>query len=33
MSVSAVIPTGERTALEYLLGPILRRMQGAMRED
>jgi HlyD family type I secretion membrane fusion protein len=33
MSVTAVIPTGERTALEYLLGPILRRMQGAMRED
>ncbi|MGL6224015.1 MAG: HlyD family type I secretion periplasmic adaptor subunit, partial [Steroidobacteraceae bacterium] len=33
MSVSAVIPTGERTALQYLLGPIIRRMQGAMRED
>jgi HlyD family type I secretion membrane fusion protein len=33
MSVTAVIPTGERTALEYLLGPILRRMQGAMREE
>ncbi len=33
MTVSAVIPTGERTALDYLLGPILNRMRAAMRED
>lgn len=33
MSVSVVIPTGERTALQYLLGPLTRRLQNAMREE
>lgn len=33
MRVGATIPTGERTALEYVLGPILRRFDSAMRED
>ena len=33
MSVSVVLPTGQRTALNYLLGPLTRRLQNAMREE
>lgn len=33
MSASVVLPTGQRTALNYLLGPITRRLQNAMREE
>lgn len=33
MSASVVLPTGQRTALNYLLGPMTRRLQNAMRED
>jgi HlyD family type I secretion membrane fusion protein len=33
MSATAVLPTGKRTALNYLLGPLMRRLQSAMREE
>jgi len=33
MAASVVVPTGERTALQYLLGPLTRRLQNAMREE
>ena len=33
MSASAVLPTGKRTALNYLLGPLMQRLQSAMREE
>lgn len=33
MTATAILPTGERTALNYLLGPLSRRLQTAMRED
>ncbi len=33
MTVSVILPTGERTALEYVLAPILRRWESAMREE
>ncbi|NVO21728.1 HlyD family type I secretion periplasmic adaptor subunit [Donghicola mangrovi] len=33
MTVSVVLPTGKRTALEYILSPITQRWQGAMREE
>lgn len=33
MSAIVYLPVDERTALEYLLGPILRRVEGAMREE
>lgn len=33
MTASAILPTGERTALNYLLGPLTRRWQNAMREE
>ena len=33
MTATAILPTGERTALNYLLGPLSRRLQSAMRED
>lgn len=33
MAATAIIPTGERRALNYLLGPLLRRFETAMRED
>ncbi len=32
MAVDVVVPTGERTALEYLVAPIWNRMSTAMRE-
>jgi membrane fusion protein, type I secretion system len=32
MSADVILPTGERTALTYLLSPLLRRLNGAMRE-
>lgn len=33
MAVSVVLPTGERTALEYLLSPMIKRLRTAMREE
>lgn len=33
MTATAILPTGERTALNYLLGPLSRRLQSAMREE
>lgn len=33
MSVSVILPTGRRTALEYILAPILRRWHSGMREE
>jgi HlyD family type I secretion membrane fusion protein len=32
MSATTILPTGARTALNYLVGPILRRFESAMRE-
>lgn len=33
MSATTILPTGKRTALNYLVGPMLRRFQSAMREE
>lgn len=33
MSATVILPTGKRTALNYLVGPLMRRLQGAMREE
>lgn len=33
MSTTTILPTGERTALNYLIGPLLRKLQTAMREE
>lgn len=33
MSATVILPTGQRTALNYLLGPLTRRLQSAMREE
>jgi membrane fusion protein, type I secretion system len=33
MSVAVILPTGKRTALEYVLTPVLRRWRSAMREE
>lgn len=33
MSVSVILPTGKRTALEYILTPVFRRWRSAMREE
>lgn len=33
MAVSTVLPTGERSALDYLLGPLISRLRAAMREE
>lgn len=33
MSATTILPTGKRTALNYLVGPLLRRFQSAMREE
>jgi membrane fusion protein, type I secretion system len=33
MYVAVILPTGRRTALEYVLTPVLRRWRSAMRED
>ncbi|WP_134681985.1 HlyD family type I secretion periplasmic adaptor subunit [Paracoccus ravus] len=33
MSATVILPTGERTALNYLVGPLMRRLQSAMREE
>lgn len=33
MAAQVILPTGERSALSYLLGPLLNRLQTAMRED
>lgn len=33
MSAIVYLPVNERTALEYLLSPFLRRLEGAMREE
>jgi HlyD family type I secretion membrane fusion protein len=33
MSAAVILPTGKRTALNYLLGPLSRRLQSAMREE
>ena len=30
---SVLIPTGERTVLEYIIDPFLDRMHGALREE
>lgn len=32
MAATVILPTGERTALSYLLGPLTQRMASAMRE-
>ena len=33
MTASVILPTGQRTALNYLVGPLSRRLQSAMREE
>ena len=33
MSATVILPTGQRTALNYLVGPLMRRLQSAMREE
>ncbi len=33
MSATTILPTGERSALNYLLGPLTSRLQKAMREE
>lgn len=33
MTVTVILPTGERTALEYVLAPVVRRWESAMREE
>ena len=33
MPAEVVIKTGERTMLTYLLGPLLKRMSGALKEQ
>ncbi|QYZ70048.1 HlyD family type I secretion periplasmic adaptor subunit [Neotabrizicola shimadae] len=33
MSATTILPTGERSALSYLIGPLQRRLHSAMREE